>query len=208
MHEKNKLLQKKYQTTAWFYDFLDYYWERQYSQFRPELLGDVKGNVLEAGVGTGRNFRFYPSSIKLTGIDLSANMLQIAKKRAIKASCAIKLIKNDATQLIDIPSDYFDWYTSFFMYCVMPDEIQSLAINEMVRVLKPNGRFRILEMVYAKQAKRLKRQKLFTPFVERVYGARFDRHTLEHLQENERLQIDRTFFVKEDVYLIIEGKKV
>lgn len=207
MHQENRSLQKKYQLTAWFYDFLDYYWERQYRQFRPGILGDVKGNVLEAGVGTGRNLNFYPASINLTGIDLSSNMLRIANKRAKNAPCKITLVKNDATQLSDLPANYFDWYISFFMFCVMPDDLQPLAINQMVRVLKPKGRFKILEMVYSKNAKLLRRQKIFTPLVESVYGARFDRHTLEHLQENVHIKIEKTIFVKDDVYLVIEGEK-
>ena len=163
---------------------------------------------MEAGVGTGKNFNFYPPSINLTGIDLSSNMLRIADKRAQNTPCQITLVQNDATQLTDIPANYFDWYISFFMFCVMPDNLQPLAINQMVKVLKPNGRFKILEMIYSKNAKRLRRQKIFTPFVEKVYGARFDRHTLEHLQENTQIKIEKTFFVKADVYLIIEGKKL
>ncbi|MCP4296866.1 MAG: class I SAM-dependent methyltransferase [Proteobacteria bacterium] len=208
MHQENRSLEKKYQFTAWFYDIMDYYWERQYRKFRAQILEDVKGEVLEAGVGTGRNLNFYPASINLTGIDLSPNMLRIAEKRAKYAPCKITLVKNDATQLIDLPANYFDWYTSFFMFCVMPDNLQPLAIDQMVRVLKPKGKFRILEMIYSENTNRLRRQKMFTPFVESIYGARFDRHTLEHLQKNLHLKIKKTYFVKDDVYLIIEGEKV
>ncbi len=207
MNQESRSLQRKYQITAWFYDFLDYYWERQYRLFRPKILGVVSGNVLEAGVGTGRNFRHYPATTNLTGIDISSNMLRIAKKRARKAPCEITLIQNDSTQLIDMPPNYFDWYVSFFMFCVMPDDIQHLAVNQIVRVLKPNGRFLILEMIYSKDEKLLRRQKRFKPFVEKVYGARFDRQTLQRFQENDYLQIEKTFFVKADVYLMIEGKK-
>ena len=44
-------LYKKYAWTSWFYDFLDYPWERQYRRWRPRLLEDVSGAVLEAGQG-------------------------------------------------------------------------------------------------------------------------------------------------------------
>ena len=207
MNQKNKALQKKYQITAWFYDFLDYYWERQYRLFRSKVLEKVSGNVLEAGVGTGRNFCHYPPSTNLTGIDLSSNMLRIAGKRARKAQYKISLQQNDATRLDNIPSNHFDWYVSFFMFCVMPDELQSLAVNQVARVLKPGGRFLIMEMIYSKNNKLLKRQKRFGTFVEKVYGARFDRQTQERFQEHDHLNIEKTYFVKADVYLIIEGKK-
>jgi ubiquinone/menaquinone biosynthesis C-methylase UbiE len=186
---------------------MDYYWERQYRVFRPQILKNVGGNVLEAGVGTGRNFCHYPPATNLTGIDLCLNMLKIANKRAQKASCDISLLQSDATQLSEIPSNHYDWYVSFFMFCVMPDALQDSAIKQIARVLKPDGKFIILEMIYSKDEKLLKRQKRFKLFVEKVYGARFDRQTLRRFQENEQLQVEKTFFVKADVYLMIEGMK-
>ncbi len=53
-------LPAKYDATAWFYDILDFPWELQYRRWRPALVGDVRGSVLEAGVGTGRNLPYYP----------------------------------------------------------------------------------------------------------------------------------------------------
>jgi ubiquinone/menaquinone biosynthesis C-methylase UbiE len=207
MNQENGALQRKYQFTAWFYDFLDYYWERQYRVFRPQILSNVRGNVLEAGVGTGRNFCHYHPATNLTGIDLSSNMIRIANRRARKAPCEITLMQNDSTQLDNIPSNHYDWYISFFMFCVMPGELQDLAINQIVRVLKPEGKFLILEMIYSKDEKLFKRQKRFKPFVEKVYGARFDRQTLRRFQEKEELKVVRTHFVKADVYLMIKGMK-
>ena len=53
-----------------------------------------------------------------------------------------------------------------------------------------------------------KRQELFAPFVEKVFGARFDRHTLSHIRRNKKLRITKTYFLKEDVYLVIEGERL
>ena len=92
------------------------------------------------------------------------------------------------------------------MFCVLPDPLQPLALAEMVRVLKPGGSFKILEMRYSKDPRLLRRQRLFAPFVEKVYGARFDRHTLEHMQADERIEISARF-LKADTYLLIEGAK-
>lgn len=47
--EEIRRLQAKYDITAWFYDILDFPWELQYRRWRPVLLEDVRGNVLEAG---------------------------------------------------------------------------------------------------------------------------------------------------------------
>ena len=75
MREENLSLRAKYNITAMFYDILDYPWERIYREWRPWLLGDLRGKVLEAGVGTGRNFQHYHESVELTGVDLDVYLL-------------------------------------------------------------------------------------------------------------------------------------
>ena len=205
--EATRALVRKYRATSWFYDILDYPWERQYRRWRPSLLADVSGTVLEAGVGTGRNFRHYSPQANVTALDLSPSMIRIAAKRAKRAACQVRLLCRDATRLPDLPSDHFDWYIATFLFCVLPDHLQTLALEEMERVLKPGGRFMILEMVYSKDPRLLRRQRLFTPFVEKVYGARFDRHTLEHLQENDGIEVLKARFLKADTYLLITGRR-
>jgi len=204
-NEKNVFLQNKYSVTAFFYDILDYPWERRYRKWRPVLAGDLLGKVLEAGVGTGRNLEFYHPDVELLGIELSKHMLHKAERRKAKARCDVTLINEDATVMSSIPSGQFDWVFSTFMCCVMPDEIQALAIEQFARVLKPGGRFRLLELVYSKNARIRKKQEAFAPFVEKVYGARFDRNTLQHIESSAELTVSNTSFLKDDTYLLIEG---
>jgi ubiquinone/menaquinone biosynthesis C-methylase UbiE len=106
MHEDNKLLQAKYDITAWFYDILDYPWERQYRNWRPILLQDVRGEVLEAGVGSGRNLKYYAAKVNLIGIDLCLEMFRRAMKRGKAALCNIDLRQEDATIMRSIPSKF------------------------------------------------------------------------------------------------------
>ena len=207
-HEKNLSLQKKYKVTASFYDVLDFPWERIYRKWRPTLVGDLRGRVLEAGVGTGRNLEFYHEDVELLGIELSKHMLSSAEKRITKTRCKVRLIHEDATIMRSIDADQFDWVFSTFMCCVMPDEIQKLAIEQFSRVLKPGGRFRFLEMIFSKDEKLRRKQNFFAPFVEKVYGARFDRDTLGHLERSSNLKVTKTFFLKKDIYLLIEGCRV
>ncbi len=208
INEKNRLLQAKYDITGRFYDILDYPWERQYRRWRPGLLKDVRGSVLEAGVGTGRNLKYYHPDVALTAIDLSEVMVRRAMKRAKSADCEIKICQEDATIMKSIPSNHFAWLVSTFLCCVMPDELQPLAIKQFERVLKPGGRFRLLEMKYPGNPGLKRLFQLFSPFVEKVYGARFDRNTLDYVQESSKLKISNTYFLKWDVYLVIEGMRV
>ncbi len=204
-NHENLLLQAKYDIVAAFYDVLDYPWERVYRKWRPALVEDLRGRVLEAGVGTGRNLRYYHESVEVVGMDLSNAMLKKAAKRAKSAACSVRLIHEDATEMKSVDPNQFDWVFSTFMCCVMPDALQVLALEEFARVLKPGGRFRLLEMVYSKDERIRRKQAFFAPFVEKVYGARFDRHTLDHLERSEKLKVTKTSFLKDDVYLLIEG---
>jgi ubiquinone/menaquinone biosynthesis C-methylase UbiE len=132
-------------------------------------------------------------------------MLRKAKKRKAKARCDVTLINEDATVMSSVPSGQFDWVFSTFMCCVMPDDVQALAIEQFARVLKPGGQFRLLEMVYSKNERIRKKQAAFAPFVEKVYGARFDRNTLRYLEQSATLTVSSTSFLKDDTYLLIEG---
>lgn len=204
----NALLQAKYRITAHFYDLLDFPWERSfYRHMRPRLLEDLSGKVLEAGIGTGRNLDHYPPDVQLTGIDLSAAMLKRATLRNKKSAVNAELFQCDACELRGIDTNQFDHYVSTFMYCVMPDALQPIAIAEMSRVLKPGGHFRLVEMVYSSKPHLLRRQKFLERFVEKVYGARFDRNTHEYIENNSALEITKSKFLKDDTYLLIEGKK-
>ena len=168
----------KYNLTAWFYDILDYPWERQYRNWRPILLKDVRGEVLEAGVGTGQNLEHYRADVNLIGIDISPAMLRKAMKRGKAARSNCELRQEDATIMASIPSNHFDWIVSLYLCCVMPDHLQPLAIKQFERVLKPGGRFRLLDMIYSRDPKLRRRQEYFSRFIQKVYGARFDRNTL------------------------------
>lgn len=207
MREENLSLRAKYNITAMFYDVLDYPWERVYREWRPKLLGNLRGKILEAGVGTGRNFQHYHESVELTGVDLSDVMLRKATKKARKADCKINLLHDDASTMNLVKSNEYDWIVSTFLCCVMPDEFQPKALQQFSRVLKPGGKFKLLEMVYSKDKKIRRRQKFFTSFVEKVYGARFDRKTVQYLEESTELSITSKYFLKDDVYLLIEGVK-
>jgi len=205
--EDLRRLQAKYDITAWFYDILDFPWELQYRYWRPGLLEDVRGYVLEAGVGTGRNLPYYRPEASVTAIDLCQAMLRRAARRGRQAVCQFQLRQEDVTTMESIPSGHFDWVVSTFLCCVLPDHLQPLALQQFERILKPGGRFRLLEILYSKEPRLRRRQAFLAPFVERAYGARFDRNTLEHVRRAPNLGLLGTRFLKHDTHLVIEGKR-
>lgn len=200
-------LERKYGITARLYDILDWPWERQYRKWRPGIVGDLQGRVLEAGVGTGRNLAHYPAGVELHAFDLSEAMLARARRRSASAACAVTLRKADALQLDHLDDASFDWYVATFLYCVLPDPLQPPALAEMARVLRPGGRFRLLEIVYSDRFLRRLIQKILAPCVEGVYGARFDRRTREHIEATPGIEIIGERWLKADTHVLIEGKR-
>jgi SAM-dependent methyltransferase len=207
LHEKSRSNLFKYNITAWFYDILDFPWEKQYSKWRPHLVGDVRGRILEAGVGTGRNLKYYHPDVHLTGIDLCPAMVRRARQRSKKACCNVTIFQEDACIMESIPTDHYDWIVATFLCCVVPEDLQRPVLDQFARVLRPGGRFRLLEMVYSQKARLKRRQDFFAPFVEKVYGARFDRKTLHHVTGSSQLKVTETQYLKDDVYLVIDGTK-
>ncbi|MDX1567619.1 MAG: methyltransferase domain-containing protein [Longimicrobiales bacterium] len=205
---RTRPLERKYRFTSRFYDILDWPWERRYQNWRPRLVGDVEGRVLEAGVGTGQNLRFYPPDTEVHAIDLSEGMLARARKRARHAAADVTLRKADALDLDHLDDASVDWYVATFLYCVLPDDLQPPALAEMARVLAPGGRFRLVEMVYSRSFLRRAVQRIVAPYVEWVFGARFDRRTTEHIDATPELEITDTRWLQEDTYLLIEGRRV
>jgi ubiquinone/menaquinone biosynthesis C-methylase UbiE len=94
---KNMDIERKYARIARFYDLFDAPFEIfRYRPLRKAILAELSGEILEAGVGTGRNFEFYTSGAKITEIDLSAAMLRQAHKRASRINRKAQRILNSS----------------------------------------------------------------------------------------------------------------
>ncbi len=111
---------------------------------RQWVCSRATGDVLELATGTGRNLPFYSGDIRLTGVELSPEMLRIARHRAAELGVAADLRAGDAEDL-DFPSESFDTIVSTLSMCTIPDA--AAAAREAYRVLRPGGRFLLLEHV-------------------------------------------------------------
>ena len=167
----------RYQRIAWAYDFLDLPFEyARYCKIRPQLFSGLSGRILDAGVGTGRNFPYYPAGSEVTGIDLSPAMLSRAERRLPAAPANVELRLMDVTRL-DFPDHYFDAAVATFLFCTLPDELQVAGMRELGRVVKPGGIIRCLEYTRPSGGIRRAMTRLWEPWVYWAYGASFDRQT-------------------------------
>jgi ubiquinone/menaquinone biosynthesis C-methylase UbiE len=193
---------ERYQRIAPFYDLLDLPFEYgRYRRIRPLLFEGLDGRLLDAGVGTGRNFPFYPSSASVVGIDLSPAMLARATHRAHLSPAPIELKQMDVTRL-DFSDAAFDAAVATFLFCVLPDELQLSALRELGRVVKPGGLIRLLEYVRPEGTIRRVVAKIWEPWIGWGYGASFDRRTEERIPAA-GLQIQESRFVVPDLLKFI-----
>jgi phosphatidylethanolamine/phosphatidyl-N-methylethanolamine N-methyltransferase len=108
-----------------------------------ERMGIRPGDrILEVGVGTGINASLYPRNCQITGIDLSAGMLDKARERvARKGLWHVRLLEMDAANLT-FADDSFDIVYAPYLVSVVPDPVQ--VAREMRRVCRPGGKIIIL----------------------------------------------------------------
>src|SRR5579859_2242327 len=98
--------------------------------------------VLEVGVGTGINAALYPRDCSVTGIDLSAPMLEKARDRiARKGVRNVQVMEMDAADL-KFADNTFDIVYAPYVISVVPDPVA--VTREMRRVCRPGGRIIIL----------------------------------------------------------------
>jgi len=193
---------ERYQRIARFYDLLDLPFEHgRYRTLRPQLVAGLSGRILDAGVGTGRNFPFYPAVVEVVGVDISPAMLARANRRRNQSRAPVELKQMDVTRL-DFPEDSFDGAVSSFLFCVLPDELQVAALRELKRVVKAGGSIRLLEYVRPRGAVRRFISRLWQPWISWAYGAGFDRRTEEHIREA-GLEISEARFVVADLVKLI-----
>jgi ubiquinone/menaquinone biosynthesis C-methylase UbiE len=150
-----------------------------FSGGREWVCSQAQGEVLEIAIGTGRNLGHYPDEVSLTGIEFSPAMLEIARKRAQQLGREIDLRAGDA-QALDFPNESFDTVVCTLALCTIPDD--RAAVAEARRVLRPEGRFLLLEHVRSPNPAVRLGQRLLEPLMLRFEGDHLLREPLEHLR--------------------------
>lgn len=99
-------------------------------------------HVLEVGVGTGLSLPEYPDGVRVTGIDLSPEMIQHAQARVEDLELPdVTLLEMDASAM-DFSDASFDHVVAMYVLSVAPEPERVIA--EMRRVCKPGGRLYIV----------------------------------------------------------------
>ena len=130
-----------YHSFAWSYDFVANFvssgnwfaWVKTLIQFL-----DINDSVLEVGFGTGvLQETLLKTGYDISGIDESAQMVRICKKRSIEFRDNLKIIRGTALKM-PFQDNYFDKVVASF-----PGDyfLDNNFIFELERILKPDGKF-------------------------------------------------------------------
>lgn len=149
---KKEQVEKMFDNVAWRYDFLnrlmsfgiDTLWRRhlikQMKSYNPNSILDMATGTGDLAIMTAKSMR----SVNITGIDLSNNMITLAKKKLEKTGFGsrIKMLVGDSEN-IDFPNDSFD--SAMIAFGIRNFENLDKGLSELLRVLKPGCPIFILE---------------------------------------------------------------
>lgn len=185
-----EVTRRRYQRISRFYDVMETMAETRYHPWREKLWTEVTGiEVLEIGVGTGKNMPYYPANTHITGIDLTPGMLERARRKAHASglNSHVDLQLGDA-QTLDFPDNSFDTALGTFVFCSVPDPV--LGLREMKRVVRPRGKVLLLEHMRSPNETLGALMDLINPLVIRMMGANINRRTVENVRKA-GLEIER-----------------
>jgi ubiquinone/menaquinone biosynthesis C-methylase UbiE len=169
-----------------YYGRIAHRYDEYVGYFEKLLMGDgrrwvcsqARGDVLELAIGTGRNLPYYPLDVRLTGVDFTPAMIELARQRADALGRTVHLRVGDA-QALDLPDARFDTVVATLALSSIPDERQAVA--EARRVLCPGGRLLLLEHVRSPLLPVRALQRLLDPLFVHCYGGHLLREPLDHL---------------------------
>jgi ubiquinone/menaquinone biosynthesis C-methylase UbiE len=152
---------------GWLYDFMARRAEAGgLGELRHSLLGDLEGDVLEIGAGTGASLPHYERAARVVALEPDPSMAKRLPERVAAARVPVEVVAGSAED-VPYPDESFDAVVSTFMLCSVADPPAVLA--EAHRVLRPDGKLVLLEHVRG-EGRTARWQERLTPLHRRIAG--------------------------------------
>ena len=175
------LTRARYQRISSKYDRMEGMMERRIRPWREKLWQFANGpRLLEVGVGTGKNMEFWPKDCKVTAIDLTPGMLELAQQRALALNRQGDDLFLADIQHLELPSGIFDTVVATCVFCSVPDPVKGL--KEIGRLVRPDGHILLLEHIRIDKPVIGRIMDLLSPIVVRINGASINRRTIENVR--------------------------
>jgi len=135
-------------------------------KWRADVTAGLEGRVLEVGFGSGLNVDHYPSEVEvLLAVEPAAVARRLASRRIEAAPFPVEHVGVDG-QRLPLGDDCCDSALSTFTLCTVPDPEE--ALSEILRVLRPGGRFHFLEHGLSPEASVARWQRRLDPVQRRL----------------------------------------
>ena len=193
----------RYDWISPYYDLMELLVEKvAFSRWRREAFDLLHGDtILEVGVGTGRNFDFYPAGKTIKAIDFSPGMLSKARRKAQRKGVKVDLVDMDV-QNLRFANQAFDMVLATFVFCSVPDPIKGL--REIKRVCKKGGRIVLLEHVRPTTGMLLgKIFDLLNPITVNLMGVNINRNTITNMERASLTVVEEKNLFRDIVKLIV-----
>ena len=169
----------------WLYDGLCAVLERTgLGRWRRWLADGARGRTLDVGCGTGRGLPLYGRGVLVIGLDPAWDSLGRARRRAP----GVPLVQGSA-EALPFRDGIFDTVVASLVFCSVPEPARGLA--EVKRVLRPDGRLRMLEHVRSRRAWKAAFQDRVQPFWTWVSGGCHPNRDTERAVEAAGFVIER-----------------
>lgn len=114
---------------------------------RDELLAGASGEVVDVGAGNGMNFSHYPATTThVVAIEPEPHLRGLAEQVAARSDVPVAVLRGRA-EALPLENATADVSVVSLVLCALDDPVQ--ALNELFRVIRPDGELRFLEHVLA-----------------------------------------------------------
>ena len=174
---KNK--DKSYDGVAKTFDILRGGDMRRWRDDQRSLFKNLKGKILYVGMGTGLEIVNFPANLDITAVDLSYAMLNRSQQRVENYPGKIHRCQMDA-ELTAFKDNSFDTVLTVCVLCSVKQPVNCL--QELKRVLKPDGELVMFEHVLSKNPVYGLILKTMSNITEYLEGTYLDRNTVENAE--------------------------
>lgn len=153
---------------------------RRWGPSQRTLFKNLKGRVLYIGIGTGQEIVNFPPGLDITAADLSYEMLKRSHERVENYPGNIHRCQMDA-ETTAFADNTFDTVVTVCVLCTVKRPITCL--EEIKRVLKPDGELVMFEHVLSKNPVYGIILKTMSHLTEYLEGTYLDRNTIANVEK-------------------------